>query len=589
MATAKKISSTLYRTIELERAAIDEAARTVPLSFSSEEPVERWFGNEVLDHGDGSVDLSRLNDGHPLLFNHDPDRHIGVIEEARVINRRGQAVVRFADDEEGEKYFRRVKSGVLRKVSVGYRLMDRDMVEVTGESGSETYRFKRWQPFEISLVTIPADNTVGVLRSEPTADSTDFELPMKRNLLLDPAPVDAGGGAVSDGKAQRERISEIRKLGKQFRGRIESVDDLVDEAIDKDVAVADFQRSLLSKLSTSPIPGASTDINKRDTSVEIVSPGEALIRSAEYKSFISGDRQKFSLELRGTLPQLMTRATLTTSGLTSIQKVPGVVLVEQQPLRVADLFGSGMTTSTTIRFTKEDSFTNAATAVDEEGQKPEATFSLSESDVTIKKIAVVGRVSDEMFADFEYAQSYVNNRLLFMVAALEDNHLLNGTGNTNQIRGILNVSGIQTEAVGGSATALDAVHKAITKIRAVGFYEPDAIVLHPNDWQKVVLSKDANGQYYAGGPITGQYGVGGINRSTLWGLPVVTTTAIAEGTGLVGAFKIGATVFRKGGITIESTNSDASDFQYNRIAIRAEERLALVPYRPTAFCTVTGL
>jgi len=130
----------------------------------------------------------------------------------------------------------------------------------------------------------------------------------------------------------------------------------------------------------------------------------------------------------------------------------------------------------------------------------------------------------------------------------------------------------------------------LTKVRTIGFFEPDAIVLNPLDWQTIRLSKDANGQYYAGGPFTGAYAVGGYSvAGFLWGKPVIETTAIAQGTGLVGAFRTGGQIFRRMGLTMEMTNSDASDFQYNRIAIRAEERLALVIYRPLAFCTVTGI
>lgn len=604
-ASAKKICSTLTRTFELDRAAMDEEKRTIELSFSSEHPVERWFGVEILDHSPSSVDLSRLNAGAPLLVNHDTRAQCGVVERAEVREGKGYAKVRFSRSACGEEIFQDVKDGIRRLVSVGYRLMDNKLVEQSEVEGKETYRFKRWQPYEVSIVPVPADPTVGVGRGAEETTKNDFELPMKRNLLLNAAATDGGGTATDKPDlvaAERTRTGEIRKLGKQFRGRITDVDDLVDSAIDGNTPVADFQRSLLGKLSTAPIPGGSEELERKEgtetassgggqkSNTETRSLGEMFTASREYRDKIKAGRpREISVEIRATLPEMMQRATLTSSGLTSIQKIPGVVLVDQQPLRVADIFSQGTTSSTTIRFTKESSFTNGATAVAEEGQKPEASFALAESDVTVKKIAVVGRVTDEMLSDYEYAQSYVNSRLLFMVAALEDNHLLNGSGNSNQITGILNVSGIQTQAVSG--TLADSIHKAITKIMSTpGFIgAPEHLVIHPTDWQNLVLTKDSNGQYYAGGPFMGQYGVGGISRSGPWGLTPVVTTAIAQGTALVAAGRLGATIFRRQGITIESTNSDASDFQYNRIAIRAEERLCLVPFRPAAFCKITGI
>lgn len=598
MATAKRISERQFRAAEIDRGALDMEKRTALLSFSSEMPVERWFGVEVLDHSPGSCDLSRLNNAAPLLCDHEADDQIGVVEEARIEGGKGLAVVRFSKSEDGEKIWQDVIDGIRRKVSVGYRLTDNKKVVVTEYGGKENYRFMSWQPFEISIVSIPADDSVGVgVRSTPENPVNDsFELPtMKRNLLFEPNPTDGGGAAATssqnDVKAERARTRELQDIGKQFRGRIEGMDELVEKAIEDGVSADSFSRSLIPKMATITITRGSetASTSTSNTSNEILTPGEALVRSAGYKQFIKGDVKAFNVDARGLLPNMLQRATLTSSGLTSIQKIPGVVLLEQNPNLVANLFGQGTTSSTTIRFTKESSFTNGATAVAEEGQKPEASFALAEADVSVKKYAVIGRVSDEMFSDYEYAQSYVNSRLLYMLQAKEDYDLINGDGSSNSITGVLNVSNIQTQAY--SSSVADTIHKAITKVRSTpGFImEPDALVIHPTDYQNLVLTKDSNGQYYAGGPFAGQYGVGGINRGGPWGLTPVITTSIAQGTAIVGAFRVGATLFRREGIRLETSNSDASDFAYNRIAIRVEERFCLVPYRPLAFCKITGI
>jgi hypothetical protein len=606
MATAKKISSIQTRSMPLERGAVNDEKRTLDLSFSSEYPVERWFGVEILDHSDKSVDLSRMNGQAALLLNHDPDRQIGVIEKAWVQDKKMHATVRFSSSPLGEEIFRDVKDGIRNLVSIGYRLTDRKKVVMEEIDGKETYRFMEWQPYEGSIVSVPADPTVGVGRNQETPNSADFELPMKRNLLLDAAPPVDGGAAPAPAPAartdspelvrtrERERTTQILKLGSQFRTRVSDAIDMANTAVEKGTDVSDFQRMLLEKISNAPIPNGETAPEaQRSESKEPKSLGELLTDSREYKDLV-GKRNLTGAQFSRSIdiPGVNVRATLTTTvaGLTKYERPPGIVLVEQQPLLVAQLLSPGTTENTTIRYMQEDTFTNAAAALAEEGQYAEASWDLSEQDASVVKIGVLGRVTDEIFADSAAITSYVNARLPFMVQAKEDYYLLNGTGLNNQVKGLLNVTGIQTEAAGASPSPIDAIHKAITKIRAVGFYEPDAILVNPTDWQSLKLTKDGSGQYLAGGPFVGQYGVGGYsNVMSLWGLPCVSTTAIAQGTALVGAFRLGSQIFRRQGLTIETTNSDASDFAYGRIAIRVTERLALATYRPTAFCSVTGL
>jgi HK97 family phage major capsid protein len=136
--------------------------------------------------------------------------------------------------------------------------------------------------------------------------------------------------------------------------------------------------------------------------------------------------------------------------------------------------------------------------------------------------------------------------------------------------------------------AMEGIFNQMTALRSVSFVEPDAVVINPIDWQTIRLGKDSvNGQYYGGGPFTGAYGQGPANVSELWGLKVVVTNAIAQGTALVGGFQECAQVFRRTGITLEMTNSNVNDFETNLVTLRAEERLALAVYRPAGFGKVT--
>jgi HK97 family phage major capsid protein len=315
--------------------------------------------------------------------------------------------------------------------------------------------------------------------------------------------------------------------------------------------------------------------------------GDLMVANASYKSAVkAGQHRGMSMELPLMSPRA---ATLATGSLTSYERPPGIILLEQQALTVAALFSQGQTTREVIRAFRETSYTQAATSVAEEGQKPEATFALEEADFPVEKIAVLGRVTDEMFADFPEVRDYVNSRLIFMAQSKEDDLLLNGNGSTPNIRGVLNTSGISTVS-GAAGLPMDAIHRAITKVRFTGFFEPDGVIMNPLDWENVKLTKDGNGQYYGGGPLQAPYGTGEYKMvGTIWGLPVVVTTAIAQGTALVGAFRMGAQIWRREGVRIDSTNSDSTDFQFNRICIRVESRQALAVYRPLAFCTVTGI
>lgn len=151
--------------------------RKFRLSFSSEEPYERWWGTEILEHKDGSMDLTRLNSIGSLLFNHDRDRVIGKVVRAWVENGRGEAEVEFDTDADSETIFQKVKGGSLRGVSVGYQVTNWE--DVAAGKASTDGRFvgpcsiaTRWMPYEISIVSIPADATVGVGRSKEQPEVT---------------------------------------------------------------------------------------------------------------------------------------------------------------------------------------------------------------------------------------------------------------------------------------------------------------------------------------------------------------------------------------------------------------------------------
>ena len=160
-----------FREAAIQEAGDKENERKFILSFSSEEPYKRFWGNEVLDHSPEAVDLTRLNENAVLLFNHNRDKILGRINRAWIENLRGMAEVEFDKDAESEVIYQKVKSGTLKGVSVGYRI--NVIEEVSPGKSSTDGRFvgpcdiaRRWEPYEISIVSVPADITVGVGRED---------------------------------------------------------------------------------------------------------------------------------------------------------------------------------------------------------------------------------------------------------------------------------------------------------------------------------------------------------------------------------------------------------------------------------------
>lgn len=171
----------LERTFAIQTRQIDEENRTVELSFSSEEPYDRWWGTEILDHSEGCVDLTRLQEIGCVLFNHNRDKVIGKPLSVSIENHRGIATVQFDEDEESDIIFQKVKGGSLKGVSVGYRVSVFE--DVAPNKKSTDGRFtgpvsvaKKWIPMEISIVSVPADATVGVGRSDEEQSNTGRSL-----------------------------------------------------------------------------------------------------------------------------------------------------------------------------------------------------------------------------------------------------------------------------------------------------------------------------------------------------------------------------------------------------------------------------
>lgn len=236
------------------------------------------------------------------------------------------------------------------------------------------------------------------------------------------------------------------------------------------------------------------------------------------------------------------------------------------------------------------SFTGTAGATAEDGAKPQASAEAELVTTNLKKVAVIMKQTDEILSDYPRLVSAINDRGVYMKDAVVDAQLLTGDGQDGELTGLLNVTGIteDTYANGADVQAqAEAIYGAAADIKADTGYDADAVIMNPADFKAIRLAKDENGQYFGGGFFQGEYGNGG-NAMTpdLWGLKVVTSSSVTEGTYIVGAFRIGGAVASKGGTRVE-VGYDGEDFSHDRVTLRVEERLALEVFVPAAFVVLT--
>lgn len=258
-----------------------------------------------------------------------------------------------------------------------------------------------------------------------------------------------------------------------------------------------------------------------------------------------------------------------------------VVPAVTRPIQLLDIMPMGQIGQAAAVYMEETTRTHGATEKAEGAAYAESTFVLTQQSQTVEKITDSVPVTDEQLEDVAQAQSYLEERLRFGIRQRLDNQILNGTGVTPLLQGILNDGSIQTQAK-ASDPVPDAFYKAMTAILLTGRAMATHHVMHPNDWQAVRLLRTTDGVYIWGNPSEA-------GPERLWGLPVVKADVIAENTGLCGSFE-GAWIqlLERRGIILE-VGYDSDDFTTGQQHIRASMRAVNVIYRAPAFCEVTGI
>ncbi|MGI9116907.1 MAG: phage major capsid protein [Gaiellales bacterium] len=244
-----------FRASALEQRAINVEARTVNLAFSSEEPVARGWGVEILDHGPNAMRTDFIGSGRaPLLLDHDPSQQIGVVEEVSVgPDRVGRARVRFGRSGKADEIFQDVVDGIRSNVSVGYVIED---VEAEGKDseGREVYRVRSFAPLELSIVSIPADTRVGVGRS---ADIPS-EIPEPQEVRTMSIEMNDGAPEAAV-EAERERAAAILELGARHSQR-----ELAEKAVREGASVDQFRGALLDKVGQKPLSDPGIGMSEKE-------------------------------------------------------------------------------------------------------------------------------------------------------------------------------------------------------------------------------------------------------------------------------------------------------------------------------------
>lgn len=256
-----------------------------------------------------------------------------------------------------------------------------------------------------------------------------------------------------------------------------------------------------------------------------------------------------------------------------------VDLVDELTLR--SLFGAESISGNALTYFQLQATEGTAAVTAEGATKPQIHVPSTPVTVPLAKIAGWFWETDELLNDAPFLKSAIDNRGMYELRRAVETYLATT---------LLGTSGIQTQAIAGQALNADDIFKGITKVQSATGYAADAIVINPADYETLRLAKDSNLQYYGGGYFYAPYGNGAVaGQPGLWGRNTVITTAVAQGTVLVGAFKAGASVIGKAGegASIEVFRGDHDDAINNRVTVVVEERLALAVRIPSAFVKIS--
>ena len=458
-----------YKRAEL--TTFDEVEdRTYEFPFSSEYPVARYFGNEILSHEEKAADLARLNDSAPLLFNHNPDRVIGVVERAYIDGkkRRGYVRVRFSRNPFAQEVLGDVRDGVLRNVSFGYSI---DKME---ERGGGDFVATAWTPYEVSVVSVPADPSVGVGRSletdpdaAPAAPQPD-PIPAMENTTPDLAVVRAEAA-----EAERSRIAGINALCDKH-----NLSDLGRQLVESGRSIDEARAAVLDQLGAKPIETVKpVEMDQRDSAEYSISAGIRAALSGDWSAREAGLVREMSQEVQRTsgfsqsgkrgffvpFSALAKRATYVTSGATTGGNLVATDLMADEFIEAlrnnSVMLNLGVRTMTGL---VGDVAIPRRSGVASTYYLSTETTAITQSESTFdqvtlqpKNLAALSKYSRQTLLQATPGiEDLVRRDLTDGINLGIDLGILNGSGSAGQPTGLLNTAGIGSVALGTNGGAI---------------------------------------------------------------------------------------------------------------------------------------
>ena len=463
-----------YKRAEL--TTFDEVEdRTYEFPFSSEYPVARYFGNEILSHEEKAADLARLNDSAPLLFNHNPDRVIGVVERAYIDGkkRRGYVRVRFSRNPFAQEVLGDVRDGVLRNVSFGYSI---DKME---ERGGGDFVATAWTPYEVSVVSVPADPSVGVGRSletdpdaAPAAPQPD-PIPAMENTTPDLAVVRAEAA-----EAERSRIAGINALCDKH-----NLSDLGRQLVESGRSIDEARAAVLDQLGAKPIETVKpVEMDQRDSAEYSISAGIRAALSGDWSAREAGLVREMSQEVQRTsgfsqsgkrgffvpFSALAKRATYVTSGATTGGNLVATDLMADEFIEAlrnnSVMLNLGVRTMTglvgDVAIPRRSGVASTYYLSTETTAITQSESTFDQVTLAPKNLAALSKYSRQtLLQGTPGIEDLVRRDLTDGINLGIDLGILNGSGSSGQPTGILNTSGIGSVALGtnGGAITVDAL------------------------------------------------------------------------------------------------------------------------------------
>jgi len=444
----------------------DESDRRVMMSISSTNPVEREFGYEVLEHNAGSVDMEFMSSGKaPLLLDHDARQQIGVVEKAYMDNDKLRAQVRFSKNAMAEEVYRDVVDGIRGNVSIGYQIQGMTKDE-NGYKDKPLYRVSSFKPLEVSMVSIPADSTVGVGRNYQPDLSGNESTAIQENKMeeqVQKPEVNVRHEVNEKLNEYRNQSSQILELGKRHNEY-----DLAFRALQEEKTLAEFQAMLLEKKTSKPIDFSVDATPKEKRNYSLV----RAIQAADAKDW---SKAGFELEVSKELAKKQSRQpkgffvpdfgwqtrTVSTAAGATFGAGSNIVPEDYRGDRFIDALIStsilGQVGATVLNGLSGNvaipkiSTSTAAAFIAEGGSVGNSEPDFAQVTMTPKLLANKVAVTRELMIQSDPSvEQLIRNNMVRIFSAKIDNVALKG-GGSNEPTGILGTSGIGDVSSGGTS------------------------------------------------------------------------------------------------------------------------------------------